>query len=402
MRRGRLGWAFYTAAALDGMMFGVLALSVPMHIEALHRPASLAGEVLATGTVTVAGGALVAGRVGRLVGGGRNLLAAALGVSGLGEILLFLASAAPAMAVGAALVGAGIGLFWVASQTLLGEASGEPGSERAFATHYAAYTFGVAGGSTGAGLVIALLRDAGVGAVAASRYSYILGILAAALAVTVWRPARRQRVAEGPHARLTNGLSTRGVAIQVPDLLLVAALALLLPLAPIVLAGRFHLAPILVGITVGGIQAAKIGGAFAGRIITRESGHRRAILLLLGAGAVLSLALCASTSTLGAPLFVLALVATSFVATGAWPLIVDSALARIEPDTRPSVTVTWNALEYGVIATVTALSGWLLASLHSPELLFALGAALLAAATVSAGFVLRLPVYAPEVPELSS
>jgi hypothetical protein len=51
---------------------------------------------------------------------------------------------------------------------------------------------------------------------------------------------------------------------------------------------------------------------------------------------------------------------------------------------------------------VTALSGWLLASLHSPELLFALGAALLAAAAVSAGFVLRLPVYAPEVPELSS
>jgi hypothetical protein len=66
------------------------------------------------------------------------------------------------------------------------------------------------------------------------------------------------------------------------------------------------------------------------------------------------------------------------------------------------VTVTWNAFEYGVIATVTALSGWLLASLHSPELLFALGAALLAAAAVSAGFVLRLPVYAPEVPELSS
>ena len=150
-------------------MFGVLALSVPMHIEALHRPASLAGEVLATGTVTVAGGALVAGRVGRLVGGGRNLLAAALAVSGLGEILLFLASAAPAMAVGSGLVGAGIGLFWVASQTLLGEASGEPGSERAFATHYASYTLGVAGGSTGAGLVIALLRDAGVGAATASR-----------------------------------------------------------------------------------------------------------------------------------------------------------------------------------------------------------------------------------------
>ena len=95
------------------------------------------------------------------------------------------------------------------------------------------------------------------------------------------------------------------------------------------------------------------------------------------------------------------LIATAFVATGAWPLIVDSALARIEPDTRSSVTVTWNAFEYGVIAAVTALSGWLLSSLHSPELLFALGAALLAAATVSAGIVMRLPVYAPDVPELA-
>src|SRR6185437_3721096 len=55
VRQVGLGRAFYAVAALDGMMFGVLALSVPMHLEALHRPASLAGEVLATGTVAVAG-----------------------------------------------------------------------------------------------------------------------------------------------------------------------------------------------------------------------------------------------------------------------------------------------------------------------------------------------------------
>jgi hypothetical protein len=396
MRR-RLGRAFYTAAALDGMMFGVLALSVPMHIEALGRPASLAGEVLATGTVTVAGGALVAGRVGRLVGGGRNLLAAALAVSGLGEILLFLASAAPAMAAGSGLVGGGIGLFWVASQTLLGEASGEPGSERAFATHYAAYTFGVAGGSTGAGLVIALLRDAGVGAVTASRYSYVLGIVAAALAVAVWRPARRESVPAGPHARLSSGLSPRGVAIQVPDLLLVAALALLLPLAPIVLAGRFHLAPFVVGITVGGVQAGKIGGALAGRALSRTSGHRRAILLLLGAAAVSSALLAASVFAGRAALFVLVLVATAFVATGAWPLIVDSALARTEPSRRPSATIAWNVCEYGVIAAATAGSGWILAAAGGPQLLFVLAALLLGASAVCASVVLRFPVHVPEM-----
>jgi len=396
VRRVGLGRAFYAVAALDGMMFGVLALSVPMHIEALHRPASLAGEVLAAGTVAVAGGALVAGRVGRLAGGGRNLLAAALAISGLGEILLFLASAAPAMAVGSGLVGGGIGLFWVASQTLLGEASGGPGSERAFAAHYAAYTLGVAGGSTGTGLLVAFLRDAGVGAATASRYSYVLGIAAAALAVTIWRPARRERVTDGPRARLANGLSPRGVAIQLPDLLLVAALALLLPLAPIVLAGRFHLAPIVVGITVGGVQAAKIGGAFAGRILTESGGHRRAILLLLIAAAALSALLAAAVLVGRAGIFVTVLVGTTFVATGAWPLIVDSALARTEPSRRPSATIAWNVCEYGVIAAATVSSGWILAAAGSPQVLFVLAALLLAAAAWCASVVLRWPVHVPE------
>ena len=56
--------------------------------------------------------------------------------------------------------------------------------------------------------------------------------------------------------------------------------------------------------------------------------------MLLAAGAVLSLLLSVSTSLVGAPLFVLVLVATAFVTTGAWPLIVDSALARTEPSHR--------------------------------------------------------------------
>ena len=74
--------------------------------------------------------------------------------------------------------------------------------------------------------------------------------------------------------------------------------------------------------------------------------------------------------------------------TGAWPLIVDSALARTEPSHRPGTTVTWNVCEYGVIAAMTATSGWLLASFHRPELLFTLGAGLLAAAAAAAAIVL--------------
>jgi MFS family permease len=390
---------FYPVATLSGLSFGVLAVAVPLHVAALHRPASLAGQLLASVTVAVALAALGAGAVGRMVGSARNLLVASIAISGAGQAILLAASSTAVMVFGTAAVGAGIGLFWVSSQSLLGRSSGGDDSERAFAHHFAAYTCGVAAGSALVGLVAAAARHTGIHEADAIRLSYSLGLGAMLLALVLWRP-RRQRDSAVPR-RLRPRTSPQAVAVQLPDLLLVSALAMMMPLTPIVLLRDFHLAPYLVGLTVGCVQAGKIGGAFAGRAITRDRGHRRAILVLLGAGACLSLALCASTTALGAPVFVLALIATAFVATGAWPLIVDSALARIEPDTRPSITVTWNAFEYGVIAAVTALSGWLLASMGSPELLFALGAALLAAAAVSAGIVLRLPVYAPDVPELT-
>jgi MFS family permease len=393
----RIEAGFYPVAAFSGLSFGVLAVAVPLHVAATHRPASLAGQLLASVTVAVAVAALGAGAVNRLVGGARNLLAASIVVSAVGQGMLLVAGSIAAMLAGSAAVGAGIGLFWVASQMLLGRASGGEGSEQAFAHHYAYYTFGVAAGSALVGAVAAAMRRLGVDEGTAIQLSYALGLAAMLAALALWRPRRRREAAAGRRVRPRT--SPRAVAVQLPDLLLVSALAMMLPLTPIVLLRDFHLAPYVVGLTVAGVQAGKIGGALTGRMITRDRGHRRAILLLLGSGAMLSVALCAATTTLGAPLFVLALVATAFVATGAWPLIVDSALARIEPDTRPSITVTWNAFEYGVIAAVTATSGWLLASLHSPELLFALGAALLAAATVSAGIVLRLPVYAPKVSE---
>ena len=53
--------------------------------------------------------------------------------------------------------------------------------------------------------------------------------------------------------------------MQLPDLLLVSALAMMLPLVPLVLSADFHLAPFVVGLTVAGVQAGKVGGALAGR-----------------------------------------------------------------------------------------------------------------------------------------
>ncbi len=390
----RLGRGFYVAAGLSGMAFGVLAVAVPMHVAALHRPASLAGQLLASVTIAVAVGALSAGPLGRAVGSARNVLAASMAVSTVGQVVLLAVSDTTTMLAGTVLVGLGIGLFWVSSQTLLGKASGSKGSERGFALHYAAYTLGVAGGSALAGVSVALLRRAGADEALAVRLSYAVGAAATMAALALWRPERRR--AEDLPSQVHPHAAAGAFAMQLPDLLLVAALALMLPLAPLVLVRQFHLAPLVVGLVFAGVQGGKVAGTLAGRVTCREHGHRVAILVLLATGAVLSLLLSVSTDVLGAPVFVLVLVATAFVTTGAWPLIVDSALARTAPDDRPGATVTWNVLEYGVIAVMTAASGWLLASFHRPALLFTLGAGFLAAAAVAAAIVLMRPVYAPD------
>jgi Major Facilitator Superfamily len=391
----RLGRRFFAAAGLSGMAFGVLAVAVPMHVAALHRPASVAGQLLASVTIAVALGALAAGPLGRLVGSARNVLAVSMAVSAAGQLVLLAVAETTPMLAGTVLVGLGIGLFWVSSQTLLGKASGSKGSERNFAYHYAAYTLGVAGGSALAGVAVGVLRSAGADETLAVRMSYAVGAAATLAALGLWRPERYRRddVPRQVHPRVAAG----GVAMQLPDLLLVAALALMLPLAPLVLVRQFHLAPLVVGLTFAAVQGGKVAGTLAGRITCREHGHRVAILALLAAGAVLSLLLSISTDVLGAPLFIAVLIATAFVTTGAWPLIVDSALARTAPADRPGATVTWNVCEYGVIAVMTAMSGWLLASFHRPALLFTLGAAFLAASAAAAAVVLLRPVYTPDV-----
>jgi MFS family permease len=184
----------------------------------------------------------------------------------------------------------------------------------------------------------------------------------------------------------------RHLVLQAPDLLLVAALALLLPLAPVVLAHGYHLGPLVIGLVMSSVSVAKIAGTFTARAFARTGGHRRSIPVLLAGGGGLCLLLCLA---LDAPLFVAALLATTLLAAGAWPLVVDSAQARVPPESRHGLTVAWNAREYGVIAAGTLLAGWLLGALGRPEPLFALAAVLIAAAAACAAVVLRRPVWTP-------
>jgi predicted MFS family arabinose efflux permease len=97
-----------------------------------------------------------------------------------------------------------------------------------------------------------------------------------------------------------------------------------------------------------------------------------------------------------APLFVGALLVTALAGTGAWPLVVDSAQARVQPERRHGLTVLWNAREYVVIAAATACSGWLLSTFGSPTPLFLLAALLIAGAAACSTAVWRRPVWTPD------
>jgi hypothetical protein len=172
------------------------------------------------------------------------------------------------------------------------------------------------------------------------------------------------------------------LALQVPDLLLVGALALLLPLAPVVLARDFQLAPFSIGLVMAGVALSKIAGTLAARLLVNASGTRRTIFILLAGGATLSLLLCVEITV---SLFVMLLFATALLTTGAWPLVVASAQARVEPEARRTLTVAWNTREYLLIATMTAVSGWLLSRVGSSAPGFVLAALMfgLAAAGVA-------------------
>src|SRR5438046_2415151 len=52
-----------------------------------------------------------------------------------------------------------------------------------------------------------------------------------------------------------------GFALQLPDMLLVAAMGMLLNLAPVILSHEFRFTPLAIGLVAGGVQAAKIGGS---------------------------------------------------------------------------------------------------------------------------------------------
>jgi hypothetical protein len=383
---------FYVVAACVGFAFANLAIAVPLHVVATGAKAAAAGDVLASGTISIAFGALVAGAVGTHRRAGSSMLKLALAVTAAGALTLAAATGLGVLAAGAVVVGTGIGMFWVASQQILGRRSGEPDSAHGFLAHYAIYTLGGVAGSSVTGAFASGARALGATPVVGIRASSVLAAAILAVALSIWRgPALA--AAAGGDSSPAPAPPSRQLAVQVPDLLLVAALALLLPLAPLVLARDFRLSPFATGLVMAGVAASKIAGTLAARLIARGSGPRRTILLLLAGGTSFCLLLCAAFTL---SLFVTALFATALAATGAWPLVVDAAQARVDPAARSGLTVRWNAREYALIAATTLTAGWLLTTIGSAVPLFVLAAVLFAGSAASAAVLLRRPVWRPE------
>jgi MFS family permease len=384
--------SFYAAAFLTGVAYANVAVALPLYAIMLGRSASFAGGLLAAHTLAVAFGAVGSTPVlGRL--GGRNTLAAGLAVSAIGQAVLLAPLGTTGLVSGATLQGAGMGLFWVGTQAMLGRRSGAEGSERGFVNQYAVYIVGTIAGSAATGLADGALRAVGASNVASIRLTFALGLVAAAVALALRPPVRRRAADEPRSVRFTADLPRRGFAVQSPDLLLVAALGLVLQLAPVILETSYAYSPLAIGMVMGGVAAAKIVGSFAaGGLARAAGGSRAAFTMLAGASALTAFLIVADA----AGVFVVLLLVVTLLAVGVWPVIVDAALARIEPDLRGGMAVAWNVREYVVIAAASATGGWILDAFGSPRLLFLLAAAFLAASAASAATVLRRPVHAPE------
>jgi MFS family permease len=378
--------ALVASALGAGISYSNLAVALPLLVLAEHGSSFLVGALLAAETIAFSLGALLAIGLRRSEGG----VATGLSAIALGDLLLVAAPVREALFVGAVVHGVGMGLFWVGVQASLGRRSGAEGSQRVFVGQYVVYVTGSAAGAALTGAAIALLRWLGVGHVSSIRASFAIGIASSLLALPAslsW--LRRTEVRSVARLRPP---PLSGFALQLPDLLLVAAMGLMLNFTPVVLTHVFSFRPLAIGAVAGGVAAAKICGSVTAGRFAHAVGSKRAVGSMLGCSA---LAAAVLAGTHQAWLYVALTVASTFLAIGVWPVVVDAALARVSPDERHGLSVVWNVREYVAIGAATVLGGYLLDLSDRPTLLLAVAAGLLATAAVSALAVLGRPVYVP-------
>jgi MFS family permease len=304
--------ALVVSALGAGISYANLAVALPLLVLAEHGSSFLVGTLLAAETLAFSLGALFALGLRRSESG----VATGLAAIATGDLLLIAAPVREALFAGALVHGIGMGLFWVGVQASLGRRSGGAGSQRVFVGQYVVYVTGSATGGALTGGTIATLRWLGVGHAASIRASFAIGIVSALLALPAAVSWRRR--IEVRHVARLRPPPLSGFALQLPDLLLVAAMGLMLNFAPVVLTHVFHFTPLAVGAVAGGIAAAKICGSMTAGRLAQLAGSKAAVGSMLGCSA---LAAAVLAGTHQAWLYIGLTVASTFLAIGVWPVV---------------------------------------------------------------------------------
>lgn len=377
------------------MAFSNFTVGLPLLLGAAGRPVALASTLLATETCATALGALLARFLSTRPRGGPNRLVLSLALVTAGGVVLACIAWTPALFLGAGVVGCGVGMFWVASQGIMGVYAGTAGSERAFLRHYGSFTAGGIVGSVVTGVLAIQLEGLGVDPGTAARFTLGLGATAVAVGWVFWSPRHLPGARPGFMApRLERRFLVCGMRMQTADLLLVAGMAMQVPLAPIVLVGAFELSTPAVGGVLAATGIAKVVGAVVARRLVGGFGSRGAVPGMLGTGGLMCLLLSLQTTP---AVFVATLLVAVGATGGIWPVIVDAAQARTELDRRDHLAAGWNVREYAVISGMTAIGGWAYGTWDQTAPLFLLSALLILLALRAAVVVLRLPIVTPHL-----
>ena len=355
------GRRFLLVAFGVGASVGSVYSLLPLLVLASGGASAQVGLLIAVVTVGMAIGALGGGRFAGRHGADATLAMAI--VLDLAGILIFLVPLPiVATAIGCLPMGAGVGLFWVASQVRLGQ-----GSPRGFVRHYAAYTTGSAIGGPGSGVLVQSIAAGANETAGEVRAAFLLAVLALALSAICWpmrlgrlratsaSAAELTRPPAAPVVRRTMRILRRGASLQLADLALVVGFNAMLTIYAVVLRRDFRTEPAFIGLVAGGVAASKVVGGLVGRWLSARIGERSALVALSLAGA---LALGLGGLVHDRALFIVSVLLSILLGLGQWPLLVAVAMRHMPTEHRSAYVGSWNLREFMVIAVASATFGW--------------------------------------------
>lgn len=254
---------FLGVALLTGFSSSNAVVGLPLLVNSSSSPSSHMGLLLALVPLGTALGAFVAAPVRNGLGSAAATMLVAFTVIITGGGALIFSSATFSLSIGMILIGLGVGIYWVCTHVLLSSSPQSHGLKSAYASQYALYTAGVLAGALITGILVSGLEALGVAPVLAGHLSLVLGVAASTVSFLAWWPKRQSIADEAGKSLVSCKIITTGLRLQIQDLYIVAALAFVSLLAPLILLDTFSFSPFLVGATMGSIALCKIWGLFS-------------------------------------------------------------------------------------------------------------------------------------------